>query len=71
MHIFVSRLSGAQAEKSAWEAELDAWSVTPSGQDVMEPRHALRELEKAMPDNAMVSTDIGGLMLLFQNCLNY
>jgi len=66
-----ARLSGAQAEKSAWEAELDAWSVTPSGQDVMEPRHALRELEKAMPDNAMVSTDIGNICSVSNSYLRF
>merc|ERR1712142_1106576 len=52
-----TRLADASSEKGKWEAELDSLSITPAGQDVMEPRHALRELEKAMPDNAMVSTD--------------
>ncbi len=53
------RLAEAKSQKEAWESELDSWSATPSGQSIMEPRTALRELEKAMPDNAMVSTDIG------------
>jgi len=66
-----ARLSAAQAEKTSWEAELDAWSVTPSGQDIMEPRHALRELEKAMPDNAMVSTDIGNICSVSNSYLRF
>lgn len=56
---YLFRLAEAKSQKAAWESELDSWSYTPSGQAVMEPRTALRELEKAMPDNAMVSTDIG------------
>ncbi len=56
-------------EKAAWEAELDAW---PQERDswslevakdspAMHPRQMLRELEKAMPADAMVSTDIGNI----------
>ena len=65
------RLAGPLKEKAAWEAELDQWSVTPSGQDNMEPRHALRELERAMPDNAMISTDIGNICSVSNSYLRF
>eukprot|EP00088_Acartia_fossae_P033385 TRINITY_DN3417_c0_g1_i8.p1 TRINITY_DN3417_c0_g1~~TRINITY_DN3417_c0_g1_i8.p1 ORF type:complete len:613 (-),score=166.41 TRINITY_DN3417_c0_g1_i8:334-2172(-) len=65
------RLSAAKLEKEKWEAELDAMSVTPAGQALMEPRHALRELEKAMPDNAMVSTDIGNICSVSNSYLRF
>merc|ERR1712168_397110 len=66
-----ARLADASAEKVKWEAELDSLSITPAGQDVMEPRHALRELEKAMPDNAMVSTDIGNICSVSNSYLRF
>lgn len=50
----------AKEERDNWEKELTDWCHTPQGQERMEPE-ALRELEreKAMPADAMVSTDIG------------
>ena len=36
------RLSAAEAEKAKWEDELTGLSVTPAGQQLMEPRNALR-----------------------------
>ena len=45
------RLAAAGREKAAWEEELSGLSVTAAGA-AMEPRHALRELEKAMPADA-------------------
>ena len=47
------------AQKLSWEAELDELSSV-SGSP-MAPRRALRELERAMPADAMVSTDIGNI----------
>ncbi len=41
------RVQKAQAARSAWEDELSGMSV--SSEDRMAPRHALRELEKALP----------------------
>ena len=37
----------------------------------MRPRQALRELEKAMPDNAMVSTDIGNVCSVSNGYLRF
>ena len=65
------RLAGPIKEREAWEAELDQWSVTPSGQETMEPREALRMLEQAMPDNAMVSTDIGNICSVSNSYLRF
>jgi len=66
-----ARLAEAKSQKEAWESELDSWSATPSGQSIMEPRTALRELEKAMPDNAMVSTDIGNICSVSNSYLRF
>src|SRR4029079_3403886 len=42
-------------ELQSWDAETDAWSKDVSkGSAYMHPRQMLRELEKAMPDHAMV-----------------
>jgi len=65
------RLAEAAREKSAWEQELNDLSVTPEGQEEMEPREALRELEKAMPADAMVSTDIGNICSVSNSYLRF
>merc|ERR1719309_32659 len=64
------RLAAAGREKAAWEAELAGLSVTAAGA-TMEPRHALRELEKAMPADAMVSTDIGNICSVSNSYLRF
>jgi sulfoacetaldehyde acetyltransferase len=64
-----ARLSRVQAEKQAWEAELERW-----GQDAgspIAPRRALRELEKAMPKHAMVTTDIGNICSVANSYLRF
>jgi sulfoacetaldehyde acetyltransferase len=55
------RLAEMKSKQAAWEAELDGYTYgAPHATDGrIKPRIALRELEKAMPDNAVVSTDIG------------
>ena len=66
-------------EKAAWEKELnewthekDAWSISiAKGSDAMHPRQMLRELEKAMPKNAMVSTDIGNICSVSNSYLRF
>lgn len=73
------RLKNIQKEKDAWESELDKWTsekdkwsksikkenVYPS------PRQVLRELEKAMPKDAMVSTDIGNICSVSNSYLRF
>merc|ERR550539_1520157 len=66
-----TRLAGVAKEKEDWEAELDRLSVTPGDQEVMEPRHALRELEKNLPQNSMVSTDIGNICSVSNSYLRF
>merc|ERR1712055_416127 len=65
------RLAAAKAAREAWEDELTSLSVTPAGQEEMEPREALRELEKVMPKDAMVSTDIGNICSVSNSYLRF
>ena len=67
------------AEKKAWETELDGWTherdpysieVAAASTD-MHPRQVLRELEKAMPANSMVSTDIGNICSVANSYLRF
>jgi sulfoacetaldehyde acetyltransferase len=67
------------AERSAWESELEQWShekdrwslEVAKGSSAMHPRQMLRELEKAMPDDAMVSTDIGNINSVANSYLRF
>ena len=45
------------AERTAWRAELDQWAAGPSR--LMHPRAFLRELAAALPNQAIVTTDVG------------
>ena len=73
------RLAEIRKEKSAWETELDGWtherdrwSVEVASQSShMHPRQMLRELERAMPDGAMVSTDIGNICSVSNSYLRF
>jgi sulfoacetaldehyde acetyltransferase len=74
-----ARLADIRAEKAAWEAELDGWAFEkdPWSLEVakssphMHPRQMLRELERAMPDGAMVSTDIGNICSVSNSYLRF
>jgi sulfoacetaldehyde acetyltransferase len=74
-----ARLVTLRDEKGAWERELDGWthekdrwSVEVSAQSShMHPREMLRELERAMPDGAMVSTDIGNICSVSNSYLRF
>ena len=74
-----ARLSEIRKEKTAWEAELegwtherDDWSLEVAKQSAyMHPRQMLRELERAMPDGAMVSTDIGNICSVSNSYLRF
>ena len=55
-----------------WTHEKDAWSLEiAKGSPIMHPRQMLRELEKAMPKNAMVSTDIGNICSVSNSYLRF
>ncbi len=73
-----------QAEKAAWEKELDEWTHERDAfsLDMIEeqknepgnwlhPRQVLRELEKAMPARVMVSTDIGNINSVANSYLRF
>jgi sulfoacetaldehyde acetyltransferase len=67
------------AEKSSWSSELDAWTHEGDPYSIevarnsayMHPRQALRELEKALPAHAMVSTDIGNICSVANSYLRF
>jgi sulfoacetaldehyde acetyltransferase len=67
------------SEKAAWEKELSEWTherdpyslEVARGSKYMHPRQMLRELEKAMPANAMVSTDIGNICSVSNSYLRF
>ena len=74
-----ARLAAVEAERKAWEGELDgwthekdAWSLEVSRDSAhMHPRQMLRELERAMPEGAMVSTDIGNICSVSNSYLRF
>jgi sulfoacetaldehyde acetyltransferase len=64
-----ARLDEVSRQKAAWEEELSGMS---SGRgSPVPPRRALRELEKAMPTNAMVTTDIGNVCSVANSYLRF
>jgi sulfoacetaldehyde acetyltransferase len=73
------RLAAIKAEKATWETELEGWSHEKDAWSLdvaknsshMHPRQMLRELERAMPDNAMVSTDIGNICSIANSYLRF
>jgi sulfoacetaldehyde acetyltransferase len=73
------RKARIEAEKAAWEQELAAWTheqdpfslEVAKGSSYMHPRQMLRELERAMPKGAMVSTDIGNICSVSNSYLRF
>jgi sulfoacetaldehyde acetyltransferase len=73
------RLADVKAAKAAWEAELDGWThekdmwslEVAKDSHHMHPRQMLRELERAMPAGAMVSTDIGNICSVSNSYLRF
>jgi sulfoacetaldehyde acetyltransferase len=72
------------AEKAAWEKELSEWTHERDAFSLdmiaeqekeegnwLHPRQVLRELEKAMPPRAMVSTDIGNINAVANSYLRF
>ncbi len=70
-----------EAELAGWTHERDAYSLdmieeakgekTPDGGQWLHPRQVLRELEKAMPRDVMVSTDIGNINSVAHSYLRF
>jgi sulfoacetaldehyde acetyltransferase len=75
----VERISRIAAEKTAWEAELTDWTherdpyslEVAANSKSMHPREALRALEKALPADSMVSTDIGNICSVANSYLRF
>ena len=73
------RKARIEAEKGVWEKELAEWiqEQDPYSLEVakdsphMHPRQMLRELEKALPRHAMVSTDIGNICSVSNSYLRF
>ena len=63
------RLAEVTKQKAEWEEELNKWRQA-DGTPVA-PRRALRELEKALPKNAMVTTDIGNVCSVSNSYLRF
>jgi len=67
-----TRAAQLTTTKIAWEAELNTWTETATSADgKMRPRAALRELEKAMPEDVIVSTDIGNVCSVSNSYLRF
>jgi sulfoacetaldehyde acetyltransferase len=64
-----ARMAEVRKQKAEWGAELDKMSSADGSP--ISPRRALRELEKAMPKNAMVSTDIGNVCSVANSYLKF
>jgi sulfoacetaldehyde acetyltransferase len=61
-----------EAERRGWDHETDGWSLEAmSGASELHPRQVLRELERALPDGAMVSTDIGNVCQIANSYLRF
>jgi len=63
------RVAQIVAENAAWEEELDGISQGVEGG--LAPRHALRELERALPADAIVTTDIGNICSVANSYLRF
>ncbi|MEY4267503.1 MAG: hypothetical protein RIS90_2038, partial [Pseudomonadota bacterium] len=79
-----ARAGAIASEKAAWEKELDGWTHERDAYSLdmieeakheagnwLHPRQVLRELEKAMPPRAMVSTDIGNINSVANSYLRF
>jgi len=65
-----ARLAEVRSEKDAWAQELAKWP-SPNEKGRVGPRQALAALAKAMPKNAMVSTDIGNVCSVANSYLHF
>jgi sulfoacetaldehyde acetyltransferase len=64
------RLAEVRKEKESWAQELAKWP-SPNEKGRIGPRQALAALAKAMPKNAMVSTDIGNVCSVSNSYLHF
>jgi len=79
--IIAAEKAAWEKELNEWTHERDAFSLdmieeqkkekTPTGGNYLHPREVLRELEKAMPADVMVSTDIGNINSVANSYLRF
>jgi len=79
--IIASEKAAWEKELDEWTHERDPFSLdmieeqkkekTPTGGNYLHPREVLRELEKAMPADVMVSTDIGNINSVANSYLRF
>lgn len=79
--IIAAEKAAWEKELDEWTHERDAFSLdmieeqkkekTPTGGNYLHPREVLRELEKAMPVDVMVSTDIGNINSVANSYLRF
>ena len=79
--IIATEKAAWEKELDAWTHEKDVFSLdmieeqkkekTPTGGEYLHPREVLRELEKAMPADVMVSTDIGNINSVANSYLRF
>ena len=79
--IIAAEKAAWEKELDAWTHEKDVFSLdmieeqkkekTPTGGEYLHPREVLRELEKAMPADVMVSTDIGNINSVANSYLRF
>lgn len=67
------RMNELKSVRETWENKLNEMTndQTNAREGKINPRQALRELEKAMPTNAMVSTDIGNVCSVSNGYLRF
>jgi sulfoacetaldehyde acetyltransferase len=63
------RTAELERQREAWEGELG--TLSSGDGSPISPRRALRELERAMPEDAMVATDIGNVCSVANSYLRF
>ena len=64
-----ARIADVAREKRAWDEELESWSSSTSS--FMHPRRFLWELTRVLPENALVTTDIGNTCSITNGYLRF
>ncbi len=65
-----ARIAAIRTAKDDWQKELAAWP-SPNEGDRMGPRQALAALKRALPKNAVVTTDIGNVCSVSNSYLEF
>ena len=63
------RIADVAREKETWDAELEGWSSSTN--KLMHPRRFLWELTRALPEDALVTTDIGNTCSISNGYLRF